>query len=242
MSDAIRQAAEDCAKKISSEEYREEVTDIIERAMRNLLKEQPVPMTSATYPYPTIAPPRPLSEREWECPKCGERQGMGLIHTCKDGSSTVVGNCIPPQPAPFADNLNETLGEQYMDRSKHFPDGQPAPIAGEGELITLISHALAGTSVDYRQKISERLLPAFRAYVAERVAQAFSDGAAQHEKVWGAALMNEIANLKAQQAERVKEARIDEANKWHANWNVDESIRSFDVWAKARIAELEAER
>ena len=42
--------------------------------------------------------------------------------------------------------------------------------------------------------------------MAERVAQAFSDGAAQHEKVWGAALMNEIANLKAQQAERVKEA------------------------------------
>ena len=135
MSDAIRLAAEECAKKICSEEYREEVTDIIERAMRNLLKEQPVPMTSATYPYPTIAPPRPLSEREWECPKCGERQGMGLIHTCKDGSSTVVGNCIPPQPAPFADNLNETLGEQYMDRSKHFPDGQPAPIAGEGDYV-----------------------------------------------------------------------------------------------------------
>jgi len=45
-----------------------------------------------------------------------------------------------------------------------------------------------------------------KAGLAERVAQAFSDGAAQHEKVWGAALMNEIANLKAQQAERVKEA------------------------------------
>ena len=43
-------------------------------------------------------------------------------------------------------------------------------------------------------------------------------------------------------AERTKEARIDEANKWHTNWNVDESIRSFDVWAKARIAELEAKR
>ena len=65
-----------------------------------------------------------------------------------------------------------------------------------------------------------------KAGLAERVAQAFSDGAAQHEKVWGAALMNEIANLKAQQAERVKEAerqarlaelraRLDEASRWH---------------------------
>ena len=43
-----------------------------------------------------------------------------------------------------------------------------------------------------------------RAYVAERVAQAFSDGAAQHEKVWGAALMNEIANLKAHRTASVK--------------------------------------
>ena len=67
---------------------------------------------------------------------------------------------------------------------------------------------------------------AMRNLCAERVAQAFSDGAAQHEKVWGAALMNEIANLKAQQAERVKEAerqarlaelraRLDEASRWH---------------------------
>ena len=57
---------------------------------------------------------------------------------------------------------------------------QPAPIAGEGELITLISHALAGTSVDYRQKISERLLPAFRAYVAERV----KEGRIAEAKMW----------------------------------------------------------
>ena len=52
--------------------------------------------------------------------------------------------------------------------------------------------------------------------------------------------------IRAYVAERVKEAerqgRLDEAQKWHTNWNVDESIRSFDVWAKARIAELEAER
>ena len=78
--------------------------------------------------------------------------------------------------------------------------------------------------------------------MAERVAQAFSDGAAQHEKVWGAALMNEIANLKAQQAERVKEARIEEAKYWGECQLDDYTQPEWDECVAERIAELEAER
>ena len=88
---------------------------------------------------------------------------------------------------------------------------------------------------------------AMRNLCAERVAQAFSDGAAQHEKVWGAALMNEIANLKAQQAERVKEGRIAEAKMWSHNWYGDVRELYGPDHIKGcrdckRIAELEAER
>jgi len=64
------------------------------------------------------------------------------------------------------------------------------------------SHRQPYCQSSYRE--AEALLPIIRAYVAERVAQAFSDGAAQHEKVWGAALMNEIANLKAHRTASVK--------------------------------------
>jgi len=107
-----------------------------------------------------------------------------------------------------------------------------APIAGEEEL---------------RAKMREIL--------AERVAQAFSDGAAQHEKVWGAALMNEIANLKAQQAERVKEAELhgrqkcDPIFKWLLGAEGDFAPRPEGAgryWWRTelakRIAELEAKR
>jgi hypothetical protein len=35
--------------------------------------------------------------------------------------------------------------------------------------------------------------------------------------------------------------RLDEANKWWANWNVDDAFRDFEIWAKQRIRELEAD-
>lgn len=38
--------------------------------------------------------------------------------------------------------------------------------------------------------------------------------------------------------EAIREAALTEAECWFTNWNVDDSIRSFETWAKARIAQL----
>ena len=85
-----------------------------------------------------------------------------------------------------------------------------------------------------------RLLATIRAYVDERVAELQGDRTHLLELV--KVLREEIANLKAQQAERVKEAerqaRLDEARKWN-DWH----YRDDDIyWNQHRIAELKAKR
>ena len=207
-----------------------------------------------------------------QCRLCGKPEESHHWHPLAHGGIVRNGR---PGYLHCPTNSCDVCTECGENREKHrCPNGatfytahsvaQPAPIAGEEELVFALCKALY-TEIPMGPRLAATL-PIIRSYVGERVAEAEQqskkftycaycghtesvdvDGEiiAQHIRTCVKHPLNiELANLKAQQAERVKEAerqaQVIEAKVWQRATEMIAHGNDIRTWAKARIAELEA--